>query len=375
MQRWFLWRRPNGRYYACRHDPRRRQVERHALRTDDPERAEILFHRYVAEHAEHRDANPGSVTVAQLVERYWLNHGQHLAGADVQRRALRYCVEGLGDLTVAELTPQRQQSFVEQLRGRGLGDPYIKRTLGAARAALGWSYKRGEITSVPYVITGDLADSSPRERVLEIEELVGFYRAIDSTALARWFMLLLGTGGRPGSLVELTAGQVDVLRRRIDLHPLGADTTKKRNPILPIVPSLMPWVETPRAPYVVERRLKALRAAWASARVRARLDADVVPYSMRHTLATWMSEQDVPEGQISTWFGHGKESTTRRWYIKSRVYRPDYLATAAAAVERLLVAMKAEAGEVASSPASPVQQGRARVSSVSATKPTGTRNP
>src|SRR5918994_352103 len=106
QSRWFLWRRSNGRYYACRHDQRRRQVERHALGTSDPERAEIAFHRYVAEHGEIRDADPGSLTVAQVVERYWLQHGQHLAGADVQRRALRYCVEGLGELTIAELTPQ-----------------------------------------------------------------------------------------------------------------------------------------------------------------------------------------------------------------------------------------------------------------------------
>jgi integrase len=141
------------------------------------------------------------------------------------------------------------------------------------------------------------------------------------------------------------------------------------------VPSLLPWVSEPRAPYVIERRLKALRAAWGAARTRSRLDADVVPYSLRHTLATWMDERDVPEGQISRWLGHGKESTTRRWYIKSRVYRTDYLAIAAAAVEQLLVALKAEAGEAPTSPASSCPHGPVRISSVAATKATGTRNP
>jgi integrase len=373
--RWFLWRRLNGRYYACRHDQRRRQVERHALGTDEPERAEILFHRFVAEHADVRDADPRQLTVAQVVERYWLQHGQRLAGADVQRRALRYCVEGLGDLTLAELTPQRQQAFVARLTARGYGQPYIKRTLGALRAALGRAYRRGEVTSTPYIITGDLADSRPRERVLEIAELGAFWRAIDSDALARWTMLLLGTGGRPRALAELTAGQVDVLRRRIDLHSPGAPESGKRNPILPIVPSLMPWISEPRAPYVVERRMKALRAAWSRARARARLDRDVVPYTIRHTLATWMSEQNVPEGEITAWFGHGRESTTRHWYIKRRIYRPDYLAVAATAVETLIIAVKAEAGEAATSPASSVPTGSVRVSSVSATNRTGTRNP
>jgi integrase len=313
--------------------------------------------------------------VAQVVERYWLQHGQHLGGADVQRRALRYCVEDLGDLTLAELTPQRQQVFVERMRSRGHHDPYIKRTLGALGAAVARAHRLGEVTSTPYIITGELADSRPRERVLEIPELAGFWRAIDSTALARWLMLMLGTGARPGALIRLTPYQVDVVRQRLDLQPPGAAETGKRNPILPIVPSLLPWVEEPRAPYVVERRTKALRSAWASARTRAGLDEAVVPYSIRHTLATWMSEQNVPEPEIIAWFGHGKESTTRRWYIKRRVYRPDYLATAAAAVEALIIAVKTEAGEVATSPASPVQQGRVRDSYVAATKPTGTRNP
>jgi integrase len=264
--------------------------------------------------------------------------------------------------------------FVERMHARGHGDPYVKRTLGALRAAVGRAYRRGEVTSVPYIITGDLRDSVPRDRVLETAELAAFWRAIDSEALARWTMLLLGTGGRPRALAELTAGQVDILRRRIDLHPPGAPETGKRNPILPIVPSLMLWISEPRAPYVVERRMKALRSAWSSTRVRAGLDAAVVPYTIRHTLATWMSEQDVPDGQISAWFGHGRESTTRYWYIKRRVYRPDYLANAAAAAEGLLVAVNREAGEVATSPASePVQQGRMRGSSVAATKPMGTR--
>jgi integrase len=255
-----------------------------------------LFHRYVADNAELRDADPRGIAVAEMVERYWLQHGQHLAGHDVQRRALRYCVEELGDLTLAELTPQRQQVFVQRLRARGHGDPYVKRTFGALRAALGRAHRRGEVTSVPYIITGDLADSRPRERVLEIAELGAFWRAVGSEALARWTMLLLGTGARPGALAWLTAGQVDILRRRINLHPPGAPETGKRNPILPIVPSLLPWVSEPRAPYVVERRMKALRAAWSATRARAGLDAAVVPYTIRHTLATWMSEQDRARG-------------------------------------------------------------------------------
>jgi hypothetical protein len=77
------------------------------------------------------------------------------------------------------------------------------------------------------------------------------------------------------------------------------------------------------------------------------------PYVIRHTVATVLEEQEVPEGQIEQWLGHGRESTTRRWYIKRRVYRPTYLAAAAAAVEELLLkATMSEAGRAATPPAS-----------------------
>jgi hypothetical protein len=232
--RWFLWQRPNGRFYACRHDRAARQVRRHALGTSDAVEAETLFHRYVVEHAELRAASPDQMTVATCIERYWLQHGQHVVGADVQRRALRSCLEEFGPLTVAELTPATQQAFIHRQKASGHGEPYIKRTLGAVRAALGWVYKRAELTAVPYILTGELRDSQPRERVLEVEELVALWQAIDNLPLARFLALLVGTAGRPGAVVDLTPYQVDVLRRRIDLQPPGEAPTGKRNPILPI---------------------------------------------------------------------------------------------------------------------------------------------
>ena len=212
---------PTAHYYACRHDRRRRQVARHSLGTSDPEQAEILFHRYVAEHAELRDADPRGVTVAEVIERYWLQHGQRLAGADVSAARSATASRACRRPAVAELTPQRQQVFVERLRARGLADPYIKRTLGALRAAVAVPTSAASYLG-PVYHHGRPRRFRPRERVLEIAELAALWRAVDSAALARWVMLLLGTGARPGALAELTAGQVDILRRRIDLHPPGA---------------------------------------------------------------------------------------------------------------------------------------------------------
>ena len=58
-----------------------------------------------------------------------------------------------------------------------------------------------------------------------------------------------------------------------------------------------------------------------------------MPYTIRHTLATWMSEQNVPEGEIVAWFGHGKESTTQALVHQEAGLSAGLSGTAAAAVE------------------------------------------
>ena len=193
--------------------------------------------------------------------------------------------------------------------------------------------------------------------MLEIAELAALWRAVDSAALARFLMLLLGTGARPGAWRTSPQARSTSCAGASTCSRPAPPATGKRNPILPIVPvahAVGVRAAGPlrrRAPYEVLAGQLGARA-----QIGAGLDRDVVPYTIRHTLATWMSEQNVPEGELVAWFGHGKESTTRRWYIKRRVYRPDYLAAAAAAVEDLLIAVKREAGGWASPrPLNPIQ--------------------
>ena len=108
------------------------------------------------------------------------------------------CVEGLGNLAVAELTPRQQQQFVERLRTEVFRSPTSSARWGA-QGGPGPVLQARRAAAVPYIITGDLKDSRPRERVLELAELVALRRAIDS---GRWrgSALLLGTGARPGVL-------------------------------------------------------------------------------------------------------------------------------------------------------------------------------
>ena len=69
------------------------------------------------------------------------------------------------------------------LRRKGYGTGYIKRVLASGAAALRWSYRRGELQAVPHVIT--VADSEPRERILEAERSRALWSAAEQLELRR----------------------------------------------------------------------------------------------------------------------------------------------------------------------------------------------
>jgi integrase len=59
----------------------------------------------------------------------------------------------------------------------------------------------------------------------------------------------------------------------------------------------------------------------------------VVPYAIRHTVASELYARDVPENQIAVLLGHKVEGKATRWYVKVRTSRNDYLAEAITALD------------------------------------------
>ena len=316
------------------------------------------------------------MTLAQVLDRYNTQHAANLPSKDSADKAVRRWVEFFGVATLSELTVHRQEEFVADLRRQGLADGTIKRTLGVGTAALNRAHERGELLAVPHIIT--VEGSQPRDLVLDVEDLRCFWQAIEEPHLRHYFVLLVGTGARPSAVLDLTKFQVDLPRRLLDLNPAGRRQTKKRRPIIRICYSLVPWLkamsgsvlvswkgrkvdrvttswEKARARAVASirnegaglaRRLRrigdhaAARAAAASARERGETMAQVTAYTIRHTVATWLDEQNVPENEIASFLGHRTENRATGWYINRRVYREEYQANVAAALDRLF----AEAG-------------------------------
>ncbi len=138
----------------------------------------------------------------------------------------------------------------------------------------------------------------------------------------------------------------------IRLLPPGVEQDpKKRRPTLPICTTLRRWLEEWLAPealrYESTRRevetvptliswrgkpIEKIRGGFVRLKEIAGLtDPQIVPYTVRHTMITWIMRQRVPEWDREVWFGHkepGNKTTAGYVHLD-----PDYLRPAAEATD------------------------------------------
>lgn len=120
-------------------------------------------------------------------------------------------------------------------------DATIRRELVVLITAAKHALKRKRISVMPVV-------ELPREKLAGQDEEVAYYsreelqRIFDAaTGELRTFVhLLYLTGARRGSIENLRRGQVKWEQKRLLLQPDGKVATKKRQPIVPILPSMAP---------------------------------------------------------------------------------------------------------------------------------------
>ena len=322
-----------GVFYVGWLDRIARQSRRASLRTRDLSEAKDRLIAWVMEHAALEPGDPKSVTVAECLQHYHLKHGQYLLSAEQARIAGYQLIALLDAATVSEMTPDRQTKLIQQLRDSGKSSGTVSRVLSVLRAALKYEEKYQLLTRAPFIF--DVTKGRPRERVMTVDEL----RAIFTHApphLQMFIVLAIGTGARRGALLELTRFQCDTERRLIHLNPPDRDQNNKRRPTLPMVPALLPWIESAKRGHLIEyhdQPVASIRTAWRDAREKAELGKDVTPNTIRHTVATELRAAGVDEAQCAGFLGHRWSNSTTEGYAK---YRPDFLSGAAAVVNRLI---------------------------------------
>ncbi|MFY9291056.1 MAG: tyrosine-type recombinase/integrase [Methylorubrum rhodinum] len=302
----------------------------------------------MAERLNHsRQLPPGEVTLAEVFKEYHENHGARLRSGPTIKILLRYWLEFWGTASVSDARDvQRQEAFRTFLEAKGLRHNSVNRVLEIGRAALNRAHRRGVIATVPHIHCLEVENLRPMGDPLTVDQLRRLYwQGSEEPHFRLYLLLALGTGGRPEAITTLTWPQVDLERGIINLNPDGRRQTSKRRARVKVGPALIDVLlalpqDTPRVIMFRGRTLGRMVHVWPKARERTKLKGRVNAYSLRHTVASYLREMDVPPWEASHFMGHRMDghSMTERYTHMS----PAYHKNAAAALDGLIRAVLAD---------------------------------
>ncbi len=329
----------------------------------DAVHVEKLMADWLLKHAEKKLSDP--VRYANGVA-----HWQRFFAAE--RRA--------GRLTGAPRVVDINAALVERFHAFRAADGVSAATIGrdtaALRQPLNWAWKNNLIPSAPFV-PAPADKPEPKDLIYTPEQVAALLDAaravVERHHIHLYTLIMLSTHGRGEAVLELDAAQVQ--GGLIYFNAPGRKQTKKRRSIVPIAPTLAPWLaDLPAGPVIQWQRARTAadgeivydrfpvgsiktgfeKCLIAAGIVEHKLDDDGEPAwlppraklgetaprphliglgspnVLRHTISTEMHMRGVPEAQIDTAAGHAGDSTNKRHY---RHLRPDYLRDFIAGVE------------------------------------------
>jgi integrase len=197
----------------------------------------------------------------------------------------------------------------------GVSGEAVQRNLDDVRAALNYAVGKQlpwapKVPAVPQELR-----SPPRDVTLTIGQLgaiVG-YACYDIEAL-RWVLGMTATGARPDAVLKWNIGKQWQGEPNFDTHPHGEPRTKKRNAVVPLIPEFQPWLEAWSAcPHKI---VGSRKRWWRTMRAALGLPENVVPKTIRHTIATQLRSRGVPMDEISGLLGHVGEHRITAGYAK-----------------------------------------------------------
>jgi site-specific recombinase XerD len=272
---------------------------------------------------------PASTTVADL----WEGYRKEKAGRRVVD-AMKYDWVALGPhfghLTKGQVTVDVCRAYIASRKAtmirRGgkdvpIHDGTIWTELGHLRTVLRWAY--GE--AAPRIERP--AKPAPKDRWLTRAEAEKLVDAATAPHIKLAIMLMLGTAGRVGAILELTWERVDFDAGTINLRTTDTGPRKGRA-VVPMNAGLRAALSAAERAATTDNVIE-----WAGSPVkrirtgfrRAVKDAglkDVSEHVLRHTAAVHMAAAGRPMARISQYLGHSSVSITEKVYAR---FAPDHL--------------------------------------------------
>lgn len=395
---WLEYRAERDDWSICWYDPAARTRRRRKTgigggeRSDPPEAAREALARHYLEASKPAEPQPkAAAIVTDLLARWLRDHVTRKADAARYAISVKHLLRFfereqrlgriIGGVTVADINKQLVDRFIAFRKAERIGGHTISRDLAALRGALNWSWREELIEATPFVKDVEARDKAkPRNLIYSMEEVAALLEAAwgrpERHHVFLYTMIALSTCGRSEAILDLHGHQID--RGLIYFLDPDRDQTSKRRSIVPIAPTLAPWLEgisgkvikyraeiaeakwaKPGVPEYFERDCYDLGNAFDACLVEAGISRQLsdasgelkfhpprrklgetdprpamkgrgTPNTLRHTIITEMHRRGVDERQIDMAAGHAPIGTGKRNYMH---LRPDYLAEMIEAVE------------------------------------------
>jgi integrase len=265
----------------------------------DRQAAEAKLHEYLG--TKWAPSGAPDPSVAEVLIAYGREHAPHIVSRRDTGSILMRLGEWWAGRQVSDVTAANCRAYAAERRQQS-----ARKDLQILRAALAhWDRNHGPLRFS--VVMPPAA--SPRDRWLTKSEAARLLWAARRVPhLARFILLGLYTGSRPGVTFRLTWSQVDLNRGVLHRRPRGQveQATKQTPPVKlgrRILSHLRRWrrLDPPGVANVCHyggRAIHRLSMTWPAACQRAGL-IGVTPHTLRHTRATWLMQAGVDIWQAS----------------------------------------------------------------------------
>lgn len=361
---YWLEKRRDGRspcWQITWYEPGTRNVRYRSTRCAGVEEAKRALDAFFVEQQQPQTQKPEEVSVAVLFLEYLNQHGPDIIGIGQSDSSLRQFyafmkqdrigvaakVSDLGEAAIKRFIRWRMAPHSYEItwrgkeyshRSKGVKGESVQRNIDDIRAAVGFAYKAGRITSMPHIPSVPSKDRSPpRDRVLTIEEMASILDYAKGTHLLPFVLGIMGTLTRPEAVLAWDIPkQFNAATGVLDTHPPSKPFTNKVNPIIPAPQFLQPWLRACKG-YWVSRKgepVKSIKTAWRTMRKDLGFGQEVVAKTIRHTMITYLYTTEVPEAQIETMAGHrGRTGSSKATTGRYAHLRPGYCRQAADAID------------------------------------------
>jgi integrase len=317
--------------------------------------------RLVEAAREERQTTP---TVADWLADWQAAHAAGWAARTIRLYAQHvrlHVVPYLGAVRLADLTPQRVDTWQGELRAAGFAPPTIHNAWGLLRAAIRAAQRAGLVDRNVVALSTRPPVPLPRSAALTAAEAVRVLAVAEDTPWYPILLLALHTGLREGELLGLRWPDVDLVAGTLTVRTvllgataatfrLGAPKTAKSARTLPLPPLVLAALQAHRAaqpafpaapiPDLVFPSRdgtptfpRNLYRAWLRFSKAAGVPM-LTFHSIRHTAATLLLDANLPLPVVLAWFGWSSSAMLTRVYSHPR---PADLATVGAALATRLL--------------------------------------